>query len=128
MAVVTQTTGMTLEQAIEKILGGDSTGIPKELFRQAVDSIKGGASTGITVKVDPLSGVVAVYGLGKSPVSLYSQQWARVLAKADAIRAACASEAASKGKDDPRYALYRNASADERARMRKALKDTRTTN
>lgn len=41
---------------------------------------------GIQLKVSP-KGAVSLYGLGRFPVTLYREQWERVLAMADEIRA-----------------------------------------
>jgi hypothetical protein len=41
---------------------------------------------GIQLKVSP-KGAVSLYGLGRFPVTLYKEQWERVLGMADEIRA-----------------------------------------
>jgi hypothetical protein len=44
------------------------------------------ASRGISLKVSEKGGV-SVYGLGRFPVTLYKEQWAKLLDMADDIRA-----------------------------------------
>lgn len=46
----------------------------------------------LTLKVSKAGGV-SVYGMGKWPVTLYSQQWERLLDHADQIRAFIAANA-----------------------------------
>jgi ribosome-interacting GTPase 1 len=43
-------------------------------------------SAGLRFKVSE-KGAVSVYGLGRFPVTLYKEQWLRLLAQADGIRA-----------------------------------------
>ena len=45
---------------------------------------RSGASAELSFKVSP-KGAVSVYGLGRFPVTLYQDQWRRLLAKASAI-------------------------------------------
>lgn len=54
----------------------------------------------ITFKVAEKGGL-SVYGLGRWPVTLYKEQWARLLDKADAIRAfIAANDRRLKSKDE----------------------------
>jgi hypothetical protein len=48
--------------------------------------LKRTASRGVTMKVSEKGGV-SVYGLGRFPVTLYKEQWTRLLDMADEIRA-----------------------------------------
>jgi hypothetical protein len=48
--------------------------------------LKKTASKGISLKVSEKGGV-SVYGLGRFPVTLYKEQWAKLLDMADDIRA-----------------------------------------
>jgi hypothetical protein len=41
---------------------------------------------GVSFKISP-KGAVSVYGLGRFPVTLYYEQWQRLLDKADELRA-----------------------------------------
>jgi hypothetical protein len=57
------------------------------------------ASRGMTIKVSEKGGV-SVYGLGRFPVTLYKEQWLRLLDMADEIRGFIADNAARlKSKD-----------------------------
>lgn len=50
------------------------------------ERLKNRSSRGVTLKVSEKGGV-SVYGLGRFPVTLYKEQWTRVLDMADDIRA-----------------------------------------
>src|SRR3981189_421037 len=56
-----------------------------ERLRNENAALKKGAATGITMKVSEKGGL-SVYGLGRFPVTLYKEQWIRLLAMADEIR------------------------------------------
>jgi hypothetical protein len=62
--------------------------VEKELERLRAENaaLKGRASRGITLKVSEKGGV-SVYGLGRFPVTLYQEQWLKLLDMADDIRA-----------------------------------------
>ena len=47
--------------------------------------LKKGRSAGISFKVSE-KGAVSVYGLGRFPVTLYKEQWERLLGAADQVR------------------------------------------
>jgi hypothetical protein len=49
------------------------------------ERLKSQRTRGVTLKVSEKGGV-SVYGLGRFPVTLYKEQWARILAMADDIR------------------------------------------
>jgi hypothetical protein len=49
-------------------------------------SLKKARNAGITYKVSQ-KGAVSVYGLGRFPVTLYKEQWERLLGSADQLRA-----------------------------------------
>ena len=49
-------------------------------------ALKAQATRGISIKVSEKGGV-SVYGLGRFPVTLYKEQWAKLLDLADDIRA-----------------------------------------
>ena len=48
-------------------------------------ALKAQATRGISIKVSEKGGV-SVYGLGRFPVTLYTEQWAKLLDLADDIR------------------------------------------
>jgi hypothetical protein len=49
-------------------------------------ALKKGASSGIRMKVSE-KGALSIYGMGRFPVTLYKEQWIRLLDMADDIRA-----------------------------------------
>src|SRR5215470_6528054 len=62
-------------------------------------ALKKGATTGIRMKVSE-KGALSVYGMGRFPVTLYKEQWLKLLNMSDDIRAfIAANEAALKTKE-----------------------------
>lgn len=57
-----------------------------ERLRQENAALKRSSEKGLSLKVSE-KGAVSVYGLGRFPVTLYKEQWTRLLAMADDIRA-----------------------------------------
>jgi hypothetical protein len=57
-----------------------------ERLRAENERLKRGATKGITLKVSEKGGV-SVYGLGRFPVTLYKEQWSKLLDLSDDIRA-----------------------------------------
>jgi hypothetical protein len=57
-----------------------------ERLRAEVDRLKRTQSRGISLKVSEKGGV-SVYGMGRFPVTLYKEQWIKLLDMADEIRA-----------------------------------------
>ncbi|HET9685683.1 MAG TPA: hypothetical protein VFP79_00750 [Pseudolabrys sp.] len=57
-----------------------------ERLRQENAALKKETSSGMRLKVSDKGGV-SVYGLGRFPVTLYKEQWLRLLDMADQIRA-----------------------------------------
>ncbi|MGE0827209.1 MAG: hypothetical protein AB7G75_29565 [Candidatus Binatia bacterium] len=57
-----------------------------ERLKQENAALKARSSKGVSLKVSEKGGV-SVYGLGRFPVTLYKEQWARLLDMADDIRA-----------------------------------------
>ncbi|MFM9971788.1 MAG: hypothetical protein ACKVQK_25690 [Burkholderiales bacterium] len=69
-----------------------------ERLRNENAALKKGASTGITMKVSEKGGL-SVYGMGRFPVTLYKEQWLKLLDMSNDIRAFIkANEAALKTK------------------------------
>ncbi len=56
-----------------------------ERLRRENEQLKQKSSRGINLKVSQ-KGAVSLYGLGRFPVTLYKEQWERVLGMADEIR------------------------------------------
>jgi hypothetical protein len=57
-----------------------------ERLRAENESLKRRASKGASMKVSDKGGV-SIYGLGRFPVTLYQEQWTKLLDMADDIRA-----------------------------------------
>jgi len=69
-----------------------------ERLRQENAALKKGANSSTRLKVSEKGGV-SVYGLGRFPVTLYKEQWLKLLDLADDIRAfIAANEAELKSK------------------------------
>ncbi len=56
-----------------------------ERLRAENDRLKRGSAKGLSLKVSEKGGV-SVYGLGRFPVTLYKEQWKKLLAMSDDIR------------------------------------------
>jgi hypothetical protein len=56
-----------------------------ERLRKENAALKKGATTGIRLKVSE-KGALSVYGMGRFPVTLYKEQWLRLLDMGDDIR------------------------------------------
>jgi hypothetical protein len=70
-----------------------------ERLRKENEALKKGTSSGIRMKVSE-KGAVSVYGMGRFPVTLYKEQWLRLLDMSADIRAfIAANEAQLKSKD-----------------------------
>jgi len=70
-----------------------------ERLRAENESLKAKSSAPATFKVSEKGGV-SVYGLGRFPVTLYKEQWQKLLAMADDIKAfIVANDAKLKTKD-----------------------------
>ena len=54
-------------------------------LRQENEALKKGASRGVSLKVSEKGGL-SVYGLGRFPVTLYKEQWVKLLDLSDDIR------------------------------------------
>ena len=70
-----------------------------ERLRNENAALKRGASAGIRMKVSD-KGALSIYGMGRFPVTLYKEQWLKLLNMSDEIRAfIAANEAQLKSKD-----------------------------
>jgi hypothetical protein len=56
-----------------------------ERLRSENAALKKGAATGISMKVSE-KGAVSIYGMGRFPVTLYKEQWLKLLGMSDDIR------------------------------------------
>jgi hypothetical protein len=71
-----------------------------ERLRQENAALKKGTASGLRLKVSE-KGAVSIYGMGKFPVTLYKEQWLRLLDIGDEIRAFIATNNAQlKSKQD----------------------------
>ena len=57
-----------------------------ERLRNENAALKKGAATGISMKVSE-KGAVSIYGMGRFPVTLYKEQWLKLLDMNEEIRA-----------------------------------------
>ena len=57
-----------------------------ERLRSENAALKKGATAGICMKVSE-KGAVSIYGMGRFPVTLYKEQWLKLLDMSDEIRA-----------------------------------------
>ena len=70
-----------------------------ERLREENAALKKGAAAAIRMKVSE-KGALSVYGMGRFPVTLYKEQWLRLLNMSDEIRAFIAdNEAQLKAKE-----------------------------
>jgi hypothetical protein len=56
-----------------------------ERLRSENAALKKGAATGITMKVSD-KGALSIYGMGRFPVTLYKEQWLKLMDMSDQIR------------------------------------------
>jgi hypothetical protein len=56
-----------------------------ERLRKENESLKKGAERGVSMKVSEKGGL-SVYGLGRFPITLYKEQWVKLLDLSDQIR------------------------------------------
>ena len=56
-----------------------------ERLRNENAALKKGAATGISMRVSE-KGALSIYGMGRFPVTLYKEQWLKLLDMADDIR------------------------------------------
>jgi hypothetical protein len=70
-----------------------------ERLRKENEALKKGASSSVRMKVSE-KGALSIYGMGRFPVTLYKEQWLKLLEMSDDIRAFIAAhEAELKAKD-----------------------------
>ena len=64
-----------------------------ERLRNENEALKKGASSSVRMKVSE-KGALSIYGMGRFPVTLYKEQWLKLLDMADEIRAFIAAHQA----------------------------------
>jgi hypothetical protein len=57
-----------------------------ERLRQENEALKKGATRSVSIKVSEKGGV-SVYGLGRFPITLYQEQWLKLLDMSEELRA-----------------------------------------
>ena len=67
-------------------MADDTVQAELERLRAENEILKNRVTKGMTLKVSEKGGM-SVYGLGRFPVTLYKEQWEKLLAMADDIRA-----------------------------------------
>ena len=74
-----------------------------ERLRKENESLKKGAAKGVSMKVSEKGGL-SVYGLGRFPITLYQEQWTKLLDMSEDIRAFIASHQGElKAKGSPAF-------------------------
>jgi hypothetical protein len=68
------------------VMAGEDVQAELARLKAENDRLRRTASRGINLKVSEKGGV-SVYGLGRFPVTLYKEQWTKLLDMADEIRA-----------------------------------------
>lgn len=75
---------MTMNEVLEAVRSGKlSVGEASKLMPAG----NGNGGNRLSCKVSATTGALSVYGLQRMPVTLYTEQWTRLLAYADDIRA-----------------------------------------
>lgn len=67
-------------------MSDDDLKIELERLRRENAALKRGAAGGISMKVSEKGGL-SVYGMGRFPITLYKEQWLKLLDMSDEIRA-----------------------------------------
>ena len=67
-------------------MSDDDMKVELERLRHENAALKKGAAAGITMKVSEKGGL-SVYGMGRFPITLYKEQWLKLLEMSDEIRA-----------------------------------------
>ena len=68
-----------------KLMSDDDLKNELERLRKENAALKKGAATGISMKVSEKGGL-SVYGMGRFPITLYKEQWLKLLDMSDDIR------------------------------------------
>jgi hypothetical protein len=83
----------------EGLMADEDSKAELERLRKENAALKKGASSNVRMKVSE-KGALSVYGMGRFPVTLYKEQWLKLLDMADDIRAfIAANDSALKEKD-----------------------------
>ena len=77
---------MLADNEERKAMSDDDLKAELERLRQENATLKKGAASGLRLKVSE-KGAISVYGMGRFPVTLYKEQWLKLLNISDDIRA-----------------------------------------
>lgn len=66
-------------------MADDDLAAENERLRREIESLRKGAAKGISMKVSEKGGL-SIYGLGRFPITLYKEQWTKLLDMSDEIR------------------------------------------
>lgn len=85
-----------MESNVKKIVKKSEVDLNAEVARLRAENeaLRSSKTSPFAIKVSA-KGAVSIYGLGRFPVTLYREQWERLLGRADAIRAFLIENAAS---------------------------------
>ncbi len=86
------TEGLSITELVP-VMSDEELKAELERLRNENAALKKGASTGIRMKVSE-KGAVSIYGMGRFPVTLYKEQWLKLLDMSDDIRAFIATNEA----------------------------------
>jgi len=70
----------------EQLMADEDLKAELERLRQENEALKKGATRAVSIKVSEKGGV-SVYGLGRFPITLYQEQWRKLLDMSDELRA-----------------------------------------
>ena len=82
-----------LLQVLEKAMSNEDLKAELERLRNENAMLKKGATSGIRMKVSEKGGV-SIYGMGRFPITLYKEQWLKLLDMSQDIRAFIAANEA----------------------------------
>jgi hypothetical protein len=71
---------------LERLMADEDLKAELERLRQENEALKKGATRAVSIKVSEKGGV-SVYGLGRFPITLYQEQWLKLLDMSDELRA-----------------------------------------
>jgi hypothetical protein len=75
-----------LPDELQNAMPDDDLKAEIERLRSENAALKQGAASGLRMKVSE-KGALSIYGMGRFPVTLYKEQWLKLLAMSDDIRA-----------------------------------------
>ena len=85
--------GLVVAEQIGNAMSDEDLKAELERLRNENAALKKGASSGIRMKVSE-KGAVSIYGMGRFPVTLYKEQWLKLLDMAADIRSFIAANEA----------------------------------